>query len=136
MIESPARPTPTTDDGSHDPDLVEDRGTLDVRNKALQRIVEHIVRQVPGTVARRSALGRITGAALPKADITTEGRAARVKVEVAICWPGNISEVATTVRDTVLREAFRLSGIQIRSVDITVHAVDPADSDDTGRRVE
>ncbi|MFD4327540.1 Asp23/Gls24 family envelope stress response protein [Nocardioides sp. NPDC058538] len=127
---------PTTDEGSHDPDLVEDRGTLDVRNKALQRIVEHIVLRVPGTVTHRSTLGRITGMALPKAEITTEGRAARVKVDIAMAWPGNISQVATTVRDTVRQEAFRLSGIQIRSVDVTVHAVDPSASDDTGRRVE
>ncbi|MGH3349726.1 MAG: Asp23/Gls24 family envelope stress response protein [Nocardioides sp.] len=136
MIESPTRPMPTGDDGTQDPDLVEDRGTLDVRNKAIQRIVEHIVLQVPGTVTHRSSLGRITGAALPKADITTEGRAVRVKVDIAMAWPGNISQVATAVRDRVRQEAFRLSGIQIRSVDVTVHAVDPAASDDTGRRVE
>lgn len=136
MIESPTRPMPTTDDGAQALDLVEDRGTLDVRNRALQRIVEHIVLQVPGTVTHRSTLGRITGMALPKADITTESRAARVKVEIAMAWPGNISQVATAVRDTVRQEAFRLSGIQIRSVDVTVHAVDPSASDDTGRRVE
>lgn len=136
MIETPTRPMPISDDGTHDPDLVEDRGALDVRSKALQRIVEHIVLQVPGTVTHRSTLGRITGMALPKADITAEGRAVRVKVDIAMAWPGNISQVATAVRDTVRQEAFRLSGIQIRSVDVTVHAVDPAASDDTGRRVE
>ncbi|MEU6137518.1 Asp23/Gls24 family envelope stress response protein [Nocardioides sp. NPDC047086] len=135
MIETPTRPLPT-DDGRHDPDLVEDRGTLDVRSKALQRIVEHIVLQVPGTVTHRSTLGRITGMALPKADITTEGRAVRVTLDIAMAWPGNIAQVATAVRDTVRREAFRLSGIQVRSVDVTVHAVDPSASDDTGRRVE
>lgn len=136
MIETPTRPMPTSGDGTHDPDLVEDRGTLDVRSKAIQRIVEHVVLQVPGTVTHRSTLGRITGVALPKADITAEGRAVRVKVDVAMAWPGNISRVATAVRDSVRQEAFRLSGIQIRSVDVTVHAVDPTASDDTGRRVE
>ncbi|TQL67907.1 putative alkaline shock family protein YloU [Nocardioides albertanoniae] len=133
MVEAPVRPTQTTDNSADEG--AEGRGTLDVRNKALQHIIERVVLQVPGTVTRHSALGRITGMALPKADITTEGRSAVVKVDVAMAWPGNISQVATAARDTVRQEAFRLSGIQIRSVDVTVHAVDPATAEDT-RRVE
>lgn len=117
-------------------DAGEDRGTLDVRNKALQRIIERVALTVPGTVAHRTALGRVTGSALPKADITAEGRAVRVKLDVAMTWPGNVSRVATSARDAVRQEAFRLSGIEIRSVDVTVHAVDPSAAEDTDRRVE
>ncbi|OIJ26040.1 Asp23/Gls24 family envelope stress response protein [Nocardioides luteus] len=117
-------------------DPAEDRGTLDVRNKALQRIIERVALSVPGTVVHRSGLGRVIGSALPKADITAEGRAVRVKLDVAMAWPGNVSRVATSARDAVRQEAFRLSGIEIRSVDVTVHAVDPSAAEDTGRRVE
>lgn len=134
MVESPTRQTAVIETEPADPG--EDRGTLDVRNKALQRIVERVALQLPGTVAQSSTLGRIAGTALPKADITAEGRAVRVKLDIAMIWPGNVSRVATAARDAVRQEGFRLSGIQIRSVDVTVHAVDPADVEDTGRRVE
>ncbi|MFE6509195.1 Asp23/Gls24 family envelope stress response protein [Nocardioides sp. NPDC057764] len=135
MVETPVRPTHLMDADSEAPDPAEDRGTLDVRNKALQRIIEHAALKVPGTVAHRSALGRVTGSAFPKADITAEGRAVRVKLDVAMAWPGSVSRIATAARDAVRQEAFRLSGIEIRSVDVTVHAVDPS-TEDTGRRVE
>lgn len=134
MVESPTRQTAVLDTDLADP--ADDRGTLDVRNKALQRIVEHAALRLPGTVAQSSTLGRITGMALPKADITAEGRAVRVKLDVAMPWPGDVTRIATAARDTVREEAFRLSGIEVRSVDVTVHAVDPTAADDTGRRVE
>lgn len=131
MVESPTR---VIDTGPGDQG--EDRGTLDVRNKAVQRIVENVARQLPGTVTRQSTLGRITGMALPRADVSAEGRAVRVKLDIAMTWPGNVSRIASAARETVQREAFRLSGIEIRSVDVTVHAVDPSTAEDTGRRVE
>jgi uncharacterized alkaline shock family protein YloU len=59
-----------------------------------------------------------------------------VKLDVAMAWPGNVSSVATSARDAVRQQAFRLSGIEIRSVDVTVHAVDPSAAEDTDRRVE
>lgn len=136
MVESPTLRTDVIEPEPESADPAEDRGTLDVRHKALQRIVEHVALRLPGTVAQSSTLGRITGMTLPKADIMAEGRDVRVKLDVAMLWPGNVSHIATAARDAVRQEAFRLSGIQIRSVDVTVHAVDPTDSDDTGRRVE
>ncbi|NYI78401.1 Asp23/Gls24 family envelope stress response protein [Nocardioides panzhihuensis] len=136
MVESPARQTAVLETDPEPADQAEDRGTLEVRNKALQRIVELAALRLPGTVAQSSKLGRITGMALPKADITAEGRAVRVKLDVAMIWPGNVTRIATAARDTVREEAFRLSGIEVRSVDVTVHAVDPTAADDTGRRVE
>lgn len=136
MVETVARPTDVVGAGTETADPMADRGTLDVRNKALQRIIERIVLQIPGTVAHRNTLGRLTGTALPKADITAEGRAVRVKLDIAMAWPGDVARVATAARDAVRQEAFRLSGIQIRSVDVTVHAVDPSAAEDTGRRVE
>ncbi|MFE6650002.1 Asp23/Gls24 family envelope stress response protein [Nocardioides sp. NPDC057772] len=136
MVETPVRPMHLDDAETETADPTEDRGTLDVRNKALQRIIEQVALKVPGTVAHRSALGRVTGSAFPKADITAEGRAVRVKLDVAMTWPGNLTRVATAARDAVRQEAFRLSGIEVRSVDVTVHAVDTSAADDTGRRVE
>lgn len=136
MVEAPVRPMQLADADTETADPTEDRGTLDVRNKALQRIIEHVALKVPGTVVHRSALGRVTGSAFPKADITAEGRAVRVKLDVAMAWPGNVSRIATAARDAVRHEAFRLSGIEVRSVDVTVHAVDPSAAEDTGRRVE
>ena len=135
MVESPTRPTRALDDDGH-PDLAEDRGSLEVRHRALQRTIEHAAVQIPGTVTQHGALGRLTGSRLPKAEVTAEGSAVRVTLDVAVVWPGSVSGVATAARDTVRREAARLTGVQIRRVDVTVHAVDPTGTDDIGRRVE
>ncbi len=135
MVETPTPTSPATrsNEATTSPD---ERGTLDVRHKAIQRIVEHAVLQTPGTVAHRSTLGRLTGAGSPKATITMEGRAARVEVDVAAIWPCDVDRIATAVRNTVLTEAFRLSGVQIRAVDVTLHTVDSASVEQTTRRVQ
>lgn len=135
MVETPTPTSPATrpNEPATSPD---ERGTLDVRHKAIQRIVEHAVLQTPGTVAHRGTLGRLIGAGSPTATITMEGRAARVGVDVAAVWPCDVTRIATAVRDTVLAEAFRLSGVQIRAVDVTLHTVDPTSVEHATRRVQ
>ncbi len=113
-----------------------ERGTLDVRTKAIQHIVERAVLDTPGTVAHQGALGKLIGTGSPRASITMEGRRARVEVDVAAVWPAPVTRIATDVRDRVLREAARQSGVFIRTVDVTVHAVTPDAVDHQQRRVQ
>ena len=107
----------------------DERGTLDVRTKALQHIVERIVLDTPGTVARTGTLGRIVGATSPRVAITMQGQRARVTVDVAAHWPCQVTRIAAVVRDRVRDEATQLSGVNIRSVDVTVHLVGADDTD-------
>lgn len=112
----------------------EERGTLDVRVKAIQHVVERAVLDTPGTVAHRTALGRLRGSNTPRADVTMQGRSARVAVDVACVWPCRIADIATQVRDTVCIETARITGIHVQSVDVTIHTVDTTEIDQPERR--
>jgi uncharacterized alkaline shock family protein YloU len=120
-----------------------ERGTLDVRTKALEHLVEAAALQVRGIVKpQRSltgigtlgSLGSLVGGGAPSASVSLDGRGARVEVDVAAAWPCRASVLAADVRLRVLEEVTRLSGIPIRTVDVTIHLVDPEDVDHTERR--
>jgi len=111
-----------------------ERGILDVKTKAIQHIAEKAVLEIPGTVAHHSALGQFVGGGSPKANITMEGKRARVELDVAAVWPCNVTQISTDVRDRVLSEAARLSGVFIRTVDVTIHMVDAADTGNRERK--
>lgn len=112
----------------------DERGNLEVRVTAIEHVVERAALDTLGTVAHHTALGRLRGSNTPRADITMQGRSARVAVEVACVWPCRISEIATRVRDTVRTEAARITGVHIQSVDVTIHTVNAADLDQPERR--
>lgn len=115
----------------------DERGTLDVRTRAVQHVVEQIALQTPGTVARSSVLGRLCGAQLPRAEVTRQGGSARVSLDVGARWPCRVSEIAASVRDSVRTEAARMTGVHVTSVDVTVHTLSESDlSPETERRVQ
>lgn len=113
-----------------------DRGRLDVRTKALQHIIERLALTVPGSVTHESVMDKVRGAGEPHASVTMEGRSARVHVDVAAVWPARVTELAAGVREVVLREAPRIAGINIRSCDVIVRAITPAEADNPPRRVQ
>ena len=88
-----------------DPD---ERGTLDLRVKAIQRIVEQVVRETPGTVSHRSTLGRLTGSNTPRATVSIQANSARVAVQVACVWPCPVAQVVArgidARRDVILTD--------------------------------
>ena len=51
-------------------------------------------------------------------------------------WPGPVEEVAAAVRRHVTDETARLTGLKVRSADITVHAVTPEAAASETRRVQ
>ena len=115
-------------------DRAEDRGVLDLRLRAVRRIAEQVVRETPGTVAHRSRLGRLTGSGTPRADVVVSGGTARIEVEVSVVWPCAIGEVASHVRERVLAQTARQTGLHVARVDVTIRVV-PRDDGDERRRV-
>ncbi len=107
---------------------------LDVRTKAIEHIVERVVTETPGTVAHRTTMRSLRGSNLPRAAITMHGGSARISVDVACVWPSPLAEIAARVRDAVLREAPRMAGAHVRSVDVRIHAVGAADQGQSERR--
>ncbi|WP_447644749.1 hypothetical protein [Nocardioides zeae] len=111
-----------------------DRGTLEVRTKAIRTLVEQAALETPGTVAHRAGLARLTGQS--RTTVEMHGRSARVTTDVACVWPCAVTQIAVEVRDRIRELAARYSGVHISSVDVTVHVVAPGDTDQPRRRVE
>ncbi|MDQ2851377.1 MAG: Asp23/Gls24 family envelope stress response protein [Actinomycetota bacterium] len=111
------------------------RGTLDVRTVAIQHIVERAASQVPGTVAHSAGLGKLLGKGYPSADIDVRGASTWIRLQIAVVWPTALEEVAARARDQVREHTTRLSGTDVRRVDVTVHVVAADQANDTTRRV-
>lgn len=114
---------------------VDDRGTLDVRSKALEQIICGASLTVAGTVAVSPAGGlqQLTGSTYPSANVSFAGTTARAELSVAAAWPCRVQDLVTRVRDHVRAEATRLSGTDVARLDVTVHLV-TADSVPTPTR--
>lgn len=106
----------------------EERGTLEVRTKALEHLAERAALEAPGTVAHRGSLRGLLGGNVPHAEVTTSGQRVRVVLDVAVTWPADVARVAAGVRDHVLSRSSELGGVGVTSVDVTVHLVTPQDS--------
>lgn len=115
---------------------VEQRGTLDIRTSALEHLVEHAVSEVPGTVRYRSGLDKLRGRGYPHADVDVRGSTTCIRLEIAIVWPTAVEDIATRARDRAREQTARLSGTDVRRVDVTVHVLSPDQVDTTGRRVQ
>lgn len=112
-----------------------DRGTLDVRTIAIEHIVERAASQVPGTIAHNAGLGKLLGKGYPSADVDVRGSSAWIRLQVAVVWPTPIEQIAVRARDQVREQTVRLSGVDVRRVDVTVHVVAADQVDATSRRV-
>ena len=111
-----------------------ERGTLDVRLKAVERVAELAALEVAGTVRHQGALDRVAGGGYPKVTTRVHGRSARITVQVACSWPAPVARLAERVRVKVLSQTTSLTGVHVASVDVTVHPITTTD-DDYSRRV-
>ncbi|VXC02508.1 Asp23/Gls24 family envelope stress response protein [Nocardioides sp. AX2bis] len=107
----------------------EERGTLDVRTRALTHLVERAALEVAGSVRHRTTLGKVRGSDLPHASLDVHGHDVRVTVDIACRWPADLSAVTADVRDRVRERVPALSGLTVTSVDVTAHTVAAAEPD-------
>lgn len=114
---------------------VEERGTLDVRAKALEQIIRGASLAVDGVVSHSAGgVQKLTGTRYPTASVSFSGPAARADLTVAAAWPCHVQDLATAVRDRVRAETTRLSGTDLVRLDVTVHLVTPDPSAAPKRR--
>jgi uncharacterized alkaline shock family protein YloU len=99
------------------------RGSLLIRDRAVQRIAEAATLQVPGvvpaaqsTTTLNSALGR----AYPRVDCDVAGGRVRAGVEVVGLWPTPAPQLGAQVRAAVTDQLTRLAGLRVDAVDVTV----------------
>lgn len=99
----------------------EDRGSLAVHQPVVRKIAERAADLVAGTVPtprRRTGLG--AGDARPRARIDGDEGEVSVTLEVAFRYPSPVREVCDAVRRVVTAEIQRITGYQVRAVQVRV----------------
>ncbi|WP_345509144.1 Asp23/Gls24 family envelope stress response protein [Terrabacter aeriphilus] len=96
------------------------RGTLVLRDRAVERIVEAAVLEVDGVLRHADTLEKVTGRSLPRVEVVVAGNRARASVEIATRWPSSLADVATRTKDGVARALTELAGLTVDAVDVHV----------------
>jgi uncharacterized alkaline shock family protein YloU len=103
----------------------EERGTLTVAEKVVERVAGYAVTRVDGAgAAPRRLLGVKIGEARPdtEAAVTArvDGHAATVRATVTIAWPNSVHVVADRLRAAIREDVDRMAGVQVAQVDLEV----------------
>ena len=110
----------------------EDRGSLIIADKVVERIASIAARDVEHVTDTRAGWTRMYRD-LPLATAKVAGGRARIGVEVAASWPSALPDVTARVRDRVSEEITSLTGLTVVAVDVTV--VEVVHDDNKSRRV-
>ncbi len=111
----------------------EERGTLTIADKVVERIASIAAGEVGHTVSTGSGWSRVVTKRLPNATAKVAGDHARVGVQIAVAWPSSLSDVATRVRDHIIERVGSLTSIVVDAVDVSV--ADVVRPDTATRRV-
>jgi uncharacterized alkaline shock family protein YloU len=109
-----------SDAGREDPG---ERGSLVIKDRAVQRIAEAAALQVPGVVPAAqstSTLGAALGRAYPRVDCDVAGGRVRAEVEIVGRWPTPAAQLGAQVRDAVTDQLQQLAGLRVDAVDVTI----------------
>ncbi|WP_157225969.1 Asp23/Gls24 family envelope stress response protein [Rhodococcus sp. AW25M09] len=112
--------TATEADTPNDPGQ---RGSLEIKHKAVERLAVLAARSTDSVTARHPGLRVLGGRDLPKAEVTVNGSRVRAQVVVAVTWPSPLAQVAANVRAAVARDLSELGLYTVDRVDVTVECV-------------
>lgn len=102
----------------------EQRGSLHIAEKVLERIATQSAREVDGVAPTTGAgLRALVSSRLPRASVRTAGGQTRVSVDIAARWPEPAWDVAADVRAQVQSNVLAMTGRDVRAVDVSVHDV-------------
>lgn len=97
-----------------------ERGSLHLRDRAVERIVEAAALEVDGVLRHAETLDRVTGRQLPRIEVVVAGRRVRASVEVATRWPTPLADLTARTRENVTGALERLAGLTVDAVDVHV----------------
>jgi uncharacterized alkaline shock family protein YloU len=103
-----------------------ERGTLVIKDRAVQRIAEAAALQVPGVVPAAQSTGSIgaaLGRAYPRVDCDVAGGRVRAEVEIVGLWPVPATQLGAQVRAAVTEQLEQLAGLRVDAVDVTIAKV-------------
>lgn len=101
-----------------------ERGTLEIDQAVLRKIVEHAADRAPGTRHRsRTVAGMGVGESGPSAKISSGADGLDVRLSVALSYPSPIRSTVADVRERINRDLDRMAGQQVRSLSVEVDAL-------------
>lgn len=105
--------------GAHRPP--EERGTLEIGDTAVTRVLEGAARRAPGGAARTGMLGR---GVYPRAHASVRHGRIWARLDVGVHWPGPTAATARDLTRSVRDEAARITGFEVVALDVTIHLAD------------
>lgn len=103
-----------------------DRGWLKIDHTVVKKVAQHAVDRVPGIAAERrgpAGIGRSQGGS--SARIQGEGNNVDLALDLALHYPASVRSVIADVREQVTAEIERVTSYRVRTIAITVSALEP-----------
>ena len=129
-VGAPTSSGPTTD---HELAAAEERGTLTISDRVVERVAGYAVVLVEGAAA---APRRVLGVKVADAEVDDEanvrarvaGKTATVEASIAVRWPAPVQAVAAETRRRIRDDVARMTDVVVDHVDLDVVslAVPPA----------
>jgi uncharacterized alkaline shock family protein YloU len=100
-----------------------ERGTLTIRERAVERTALAAVRGVPGVSRDDATLRQLTGRRLPSVDVDVAGDHAIVRVDIAVEWGYPLQRLITDVRATLTDALNAHAGVSVDRVTVHVASI-------------
>jgi uncharacterized alkaline shock family protein YloU len=100
-----------------------ERGSLTIKDRAVQRIAEAAALAVPGVVRAEQStnpLNAALGRAYPRVDCDVAGGRVRAEVKIVGLWPTPAPQLGERVRQAVTDQLQALAGLRVDAVDVTI----------------
>lgn len=116
-----------------------ERGHLILSAAVLEKIAGQLVTDAPGVGGARSGFMGFGGGqnfdTRPKVSVALSGRTAAITARIGLAYPTDIRTATEELRRLLISEIGRLTGVEVRQVDIHVDWLHPTDDQNTGRRL-
>ncbi|KMO72814.1 hypothetical protein BST22_21445 [Mycolicibacterium chubuense] len=116
---------PVTDPG--------DRGSLQVRGRAIEHLVEAAVLTTPGVRRHGKALSGLIGHDLPRVDAVVAGDHVRTEVEIAAEWGRPLAALAADARSRITTALRDHAGLVVDGITVHVAAIVTPEGRTNGR---
>lgn len=112
-----------------------DRGSLQVRGRAIEHLVEAAVLTTPGVRRHGKALSGLIGHDLPRVDAVVAGDHVRTEVAIAAEWGRPLAALAADARSRITTALRDHAGLVVDGIAVHVAAVVTTDGRTSGRNL-
>jgi uncharacterized alkaline shock family protein YloU len=114
-----------TSGSTPDTRAAEDRGSLSIADRVVERVAGYAATQVDGaSAAPRRVLGISVGEARPDAEAavraSVDGSVATVEATISVRWPQSVRRVTEQLRTRIREDVRRITDVEVAHVDVDV----------------